>query len=228
MNKIINIISLFAVTVYTIIVFGNIYDFSFSTFHFRGLGLKDEILAAIAVLVALLGMIRILRRWQGVKDMKNFKSFTFKTKLSKEMFSEAILHSSLEILFIIGFIVLLGFFTSIEFYNGIHMLVVMLIILVDALLFFFRRLRNDDVFSIGINKDIVAYFNREMKIYYFTGLQRIEIHHGLIHLQYKKDLNLFIPTSAIPKAERENFRDQLIATLENRNIFIDEEFRKWH
>ena len=101
------------------------------------------------------------------------------------------------------------------------------LIFIETLIYLYLRLQNGNGFGIGVNKEVVAYFNREMKLYYFTGLKVIEIHSELIHFKYKKDLSLFLPTAAFKKEDIPEFKAHLIETLSDKNVYIDETFRKW-
>ena len=93
-------------------------------------------------------------------------------------------------------------------------------------------MRGGPSFRLGINEKAVAYFNREVHLYYFTGLKRIELHQDMINFQYKDDLNLLFPLQVIKTEDRTDFRDALINTLEKhaannkgKNIYIDDAFR---
>ena len=66
-----------------------------------------------------------------------------------------------------------------------------------------------------------------MTLFYFTGLRAIEVHSELIHFKYKKDLSLFMPTAAVSKEDIAEFKEHLIETLSDKNVYIDESFRKW-
>ena len=207
---------------------GILFDLSISSFHIKNISYQQEMLWSLAGIVALLGILRAIRRWQGIKDMKSFKSFSLHIKSSKSSLQYAILHSALELMFMLFTIIIAAFILMPEPHNAYPILLVSLFLFIESSIFLLRRLKNDQVFGVGVNKDVIAYFNREMKLLYFTGLQRVTIHYGMIHFQYKGELSMFLPATAIADEDRVKFRDHLIETLSEKNVYIDEAFRQWH
>lgn len=227
MNKVVNVVSVIATGIYLYFAFGIIYDFSISSLHLRSIAFQQEILWMLSILVGLLGVLRAIRRWQGIADMKKFKSFSYNFKLSKSGFHFALMHTLLEILFMVATLIIAYNFLMEEAHNAYPIIGVAAVLLLESLLFLARRSKRDVVFGIGINKEVIALFNREMKLYYYVGLQRVEIHYDMIHFQYKGNLGMFLPTKMIPEKNRIEFRDKLIETLSTQNVYIDEDFRKW-
>jgi hypothetical protein len=183
--------------------------------------------------VLLLGLVRIRRRWQGMRDMRKFGKFTFVRGISNKAKNSSVLFTLGELFFMLAFFYFLGKMTLLERAYTTVMLLVMLILIFESIIFLIKIFIGGDAFRIGINKKVVAYFNREMYLFYFTGLRRIEIHQDMINFQYKGDLNLFLPLEILKKEDRAAFRDALIETLEayavsknGRVIYIDEAFRK--
>lgn len=233
MNKVINVFSGVVLAIYCALVMTLAYDLSISSMiNLKGLPYKFEICTGFALLVFLLGALRIKRKWQGASDMRQFKNFVFARPVSRSSLNLSLVYSGAEIIFM-GFLLFFLYLISMLTYDFVIVMVgVILILLSEALYFAFRIIKGGDSFRIGINKSAVAYFNREMHIFYFTGLKRIELHQDMINFQYKEDLNLLLPIEVIRKEDRIAFRDALIEVLNERSatktgrlIYIDDAFR---
>lgn len=232
MNKVVNVFSGIILALYCAFVMAVIYDFSFSSFSVKYVPYKEQICGGLALLILLLGVLRIKRKWQGAADMKNFKRFHFDRPISKSAKNLALLYAIGEGVFML---ILMAFLANLMRTSSVYVLPMLLIILalfVEAIIFTFKIYGGGESFRIGIDKKAVAYFNREMHILYFTGLRRIEMHQDMINFQYKEDLNLLLPIELIDKKDRLAFREALIKTIEthvNTNngkiIYIDDAFR---
>lgn len=229
MNRIINIFTYNALIAYCFVVFALAYDLSLSNLSFKAmLPYAVHTFTTFAMLVLFLGLIRIHRRWQGTRDMKNFRTFIFTTYIAKTHRRQGIVITSIEILFFVAAII---FCTRImEHYPEyvVPMISVLTLISVESLIFIVRLARGGESFRLGFNKDILAYYDREMHLFYYNGLLRVELNQkDLLNFGYRDDLNLALATDAIPKADRKAFRDALIRVLEEKNVYIDDSFRNW-
>ncbi|MBN4070998.1 hypothetical protein JYT72_00680 [Crocinitomix catalasitica] len=229
MNRAINIFSFIVSLVYMALAGAIVYDLSFSSmWTLKAMSYKEEILGGLAVVILLLGLIRVKRRWQGIKDMKNFSKFSFDCLISKESMKDSIVFTSIELVFTLAFMAFTLKMSELQPEYTIPMIAVLGILASEAIFFLIRLLSGGSAFKLGVNKEVVAYFNREMHLYYYTGLKRIELKQkDLINFQYKEDLNIYLPTAVIQKKDRVQFRDALIETLADKNVYIDDAFRAW-
>lgn len=232
MNKVVNIFSGVVLVVYFVFTMALIYDLSFSGFSLKGLPYKAEICGGFALVVLLLGFLRIKRRWQGANDMKSFKGFHFELEVAKPVINYALLFTIGEVIFMAGAIFFLVNLAKVNPEYVTIMAVVLFVLMIESIFFVFKIAKGGSSFRLGIDKKVVAYYDREMHLYYFTGLIRIEMHQDMVNFQYKEDLNIFLPLEAIRKEDWVPFRDALIETLENlpktengKNIYIDDAFR---
>lgn len=233
MNKVINIFSGVVLALYCALVMALVYDLSLSsTISLRGLPYKVEICAGFSLLVLLLGILRIKRKWQGATDMKRFKNFEFERFVSRSALNLSLVYTLAEAVFM-GFLIYFLFqIAALWVELAFPMMLVISFLLLETLVFAVKIMRGGSSFRIGINKKAVAYFNREMHLFYFVGLMRVEMHQDMINFQYTEDLNILLPIEVIKKEDRAAFRDALIDVLENKvmenkgkRIYIDDAFR---
>ncbi len=232
MNKVINIFSGIVLAFYTIFSMLIVFDLSFSSATLKGIPYSFEICLGFAVVIFLLGLLRMKRKWQGAADMKRFKGFLFVRQVAKAALNHSLVYALAEAIFMAFAIIVFSIMADLEPQLMLPMIAVISFLLIEGIIFIVKLVSGGPSYRLGINDKAVAFFNREMHIYYYTGLKRIEIHQDLINFQYKDDLNLFLPLEAINKEDRVEFRDALITTLEKhtanikgKNIYIDDAFR---
>ncbi|UKN00668.1 hypothetical protein K6119_13105 [Paracrocinitomix mangrovi] len=228
MNKAINVFSVIILAVFTLMSMVIIFDLAISNFHLKAMPYKRETLAALALLLFFVGLIRVKRRWQGISDMKKFSQFDFVSEISESRMKRGIMFTSLEILFMIGFTLL---FLRLYFIEPDLMLVILIVIpllLLESVVYLFKMMKGGDAFRVGINSKVIAFFDREMNMYFYEGLRRVELHQkDLFSLTYKDDMVLFFPATVLKQADRIAFRDALINQLEAKNIYFDDALRNW-
>jgi hypothetical protein len=206
-----------------------IFDLSISNLHLRGMPYKVEILWSLSVLVFLLGLLRIRRRWQGIKDMNNFEQFELEFPVSKTLIKRGRLFTFIEILFVLGAITVFIRLAMLDFEMMVVMIAVLAVLALELIVFLARLMAAGKTFSMGINSKVIAYFSREMHLYFYTGLKRVELYQNdMISFSYKNDLVLFLPINVIPESEVMNFKNVLIKELEAKNIYYDDALRNWN
>ena len=227
MNKVINILSVSILFLFTFLAVGNIEDIGISVYEINQIKFLKEICYGIIVVITLLALLRIQRRWVGIKDIKSFKKFIYKTPLSKKAKTLALVFSVMEIIF-------LSFFIAIYFKELSHdvdflllpIIIVLLIIVLEIILFTTIALKSKNIMIMGVNQNLIAFFDREIHIVYFDGLQRISIYQNRLHFKYKLDLNVFVEIDYIPKENLLEFKKHLEQVLLAKNVFIDDSFRE--
>ena len=228
MNKGVNIITFILLAVFSLMSVTVIFDLEISNIHLKGLKYQEYIFPGFAVLVFLVGLLRIKNRWQGWNDMRKFKTFEFSSSVSKTFKARAMSFTLLEGMFMAGAIML--YFRMSHLVSAIvtPMIIVLLILLAETLIYFVRIWAGGKGFRIGLSDKVIAHFGRETKLYFFEGLQRVQLHQSdLISFKYRDDLVLFLPTNVLADEDKEEFRDTLIQILERKNIYFDDRFRNW-
>jgi len=226
MNKVVNSMSLVFLILYAFFAFGSINDLNFSVYQLSSMPFLKPIIYGLVAIVFLLGLIRIKRRWVGLSDMKSFNKFIYSTRLSKRSIGMSTMFMIAEIIFMIFFVALS--LNTQKMDNGtilFPMMGVLGFFILESIVYLFK-LRTDENIKIGVNKNLVAYFDREMKIFYFDGLQQISIYQNRIHFEYKLDLHMFLEIDIIPEEELLNFKNALTSQLLDKNIFFDESYRE--
>ena len=205
-----------------------IFDLSISNVHLKEMPYKVEILSALAVLFFLIGLIRVGRRWQGIKDMSKFSQFDFDSKVSKQFLNKALMFTGIEIAFMLAAMYLFLQLYFIDQQLMIVMLCVMIVLIIESVVFLFQIVKAGAAFRIGVNSRVIAYYGREMHLFFYAGLRRVELHQkDLFSLKYKDDMVLFFPASVLREEDRVPFRDALLKQLEEKNIYFDDALRNW-
>ncbi|WP_070138122.1 hypothetical protein [Crocinitomix algicola] len=233
MNKVVNVFSGIILVLFCAFAMGIVYDLSLtSNLALKNLPYRYEIAYAVTLVIALLGSLRIVRRWQGAKDMVRFTKFTFERPIGDAAKRLSIVYSVAEYTFTLLLLYVFYQMSSLDAKLVFPIMVVLALLFAEGLVFLMRVVRGGKAFRIGINKSVIAYFDREIHLIYFTGLTRVEMHQDMINFQYKKDLNILMPLDVIPTNERVAFRDAVIETLETelkekkgKIIYIDDAFR---
>ena len=228
MNKTINLFSLILFAVLCFLTIGSIYDLGFSVYEVNDIPYIKEIVYGISMLIFLLGLIRIRRRLEGRKDINTYQNFQFSSPISKTAINNATLFISIEVLFGAGLAILL---LKIQEWDD-QMLVLPILIIIGVLILesivYLKYLRqNQDKFRIGIGPHFLAYFDREMKIYYYKGLTRVEVYQNMINFRFKKDLNLFLSLDIIPSDQQKAFFEALENALAEKTVFFDDSFHQY-
>jgi hypothetical protein len=225
MNKVVNVFSFVILIVFTLMGMTIIMDLAISNFHLRAMPYKVETMSLLAVLLFLLGLVRVRRRWQGVKDMNSFEQFEYETEVSKTFLKRERMASTLETLFMIA---ALTFFIRLAFLEADLMLVMigaLSVLILESIIFLFT-IKPGKTFRIGLNEKVIAYFGREMHLYFYTGLQRVELfQNDTISFKYEDDLVLLLPISVIKEQDRVKFREALLPILDEKNIYYDDAIR---
>lgn len=228
MNRSVNIISFFIFVVYALMITIVTYDLSVSDFSLRAMPYKFEIFTGFALLIMLFGAVRIVRRWQGVRDIKKFGSFIYETITSPQALQYARLLTAIEIIFASAALLYCTQLINLNAEQVIPMIIVLAVLLVEMIFFLGFIKASTGAFKLGVGEEVLACFNREMHLYFYSGLKRVDLHSKeIISFTYRDGLNLTLPTNQIPPDQREAFCNALIQVLEPKNVYIDDALRNW-
>ncbi|MFD1551511.1 hypothetical protein DNU06_03595 [Putridiphycobacter roseus] len=228
MNKIINIFSLILFIIFAFFAIGSIYDLGFSVYEVNDIPNIQAIVYGISALFLLLGLIRIKRRLDGKKDIRNFKQFVFAVPIAKNQINLSTLLISIELLFGFFFLFILLLIRNLDdALLTLPLLIIVSVLLLESLVYLIIFRSKRKAFKIGVSPKFVAYFDREMHLYYYKGLKRVEVYQNMLNFRYKKDLNLFLNLDVIPEEQKENFFNNLNAVLDTEVVFIDDSYHQY-
>lgn len=218
--------SLVFLILYAFFAFGSINDLNFSVYQLKELPFLTPIIYGLTAVIFLLGVIRIKRRWTGLSDIKSFSKFSYSTKLSKKARILATVFFAWEVIFMIFFLFLAVDSQKLD--NGTILLPMfgILIFFVLETLVFIVKLNTSEHIKIGVTSNLISYFDREINIYYFGGLQQVAVYQNRLHLKYRDELHMFMELDIIPEGELLNFKNAVYGVLKEKDIFFDESFRE--
>ena len=157
-----------------------------------------------------------------------FQKFVFSTSFSQKQKNATSLFLGIEILFTAFFItILIVIYPLDEQFFVLPMLIVLSLIGLENCFYLIKFRSQPEVFKIGVSNKLVAYFDREMHLYYYDGLQRVEIYQDMLNFKYKKDLNLFLNLEVIPKDKMVEFLNSLKGVLDHDKVFFDDSFHQY-
>lgn len=228
MNKIINLFSLLLFSIFAFLAIGSIYDLGFSVYEVNDIPYIKPIAYGLAFLILLLGLVRIKRRFEGRKDIKAHKGFKFSIPISKTAINNTSVFLAIEVVFGIGIIAILLKIIELDEQTLIlPLLIVASVLVIENIIYLIYLRSNQSIFKIGIGPQFIAYFDREMHLYYYNGLQRVEIYQNMVNFKFKKDLNLFLNLDIIPIDQQKEFFKTLENILLDKNIFFDDSFHQY-
>lgn len=228
MNRIVNVFTFLLLGVFCFMVMVVVFDLSISNLHLKGMPYKREIFTGFAILVLLLGLIRMQRRWQGMRDMKRYSRFRITLPVAKKHRMLGFIVTLIEVVFFGAAIWVCTLFVELEPSYVYPMIMVLSVLILESLIFAYRQYRGGAAFVVGLDDTVIAYFDREIHLFYYTGLQRVELYQqDLLNLGYRDELNLGFETQVLDPADRKQFRDALIRTLEGKNVYVDDSLRNW-
>jgi len=218
--------SLVFLIVYAFFAFGSINDLNLSVYQLKDMPFLKPIIYGLTVIIFLLGVIRIKRRWTGLRDIKSFSKFTYTTKLSKHSKALSTVFFSAEVVFMVFFLFLAADSQKLD--NGTILLPMFAILgffVVETIVFMVKLYTSENI-KVGVTTNLIAYFEREINIYHFGGLQQVAVYQNRLHLKYRDELHMFMELDIIPEKELLNFKNAVYDVLKEKDIFFDESFRE--
>ena len=192
MNKVVNLFSLLLFILFGFFAIGSIYDLGFSVYEINDIPNIKAIVYGISILFLLLNLIRVKRRLNGRTDIRNFKQFIFEVPIAKNQINLSSVFIGIEMLFGGFFLMVLFLIQKLDSdLLTLPLLLIISVLLLESIAYLIvLRIKSKD-FKIGVSPTFVAYFDREMHLYYYKGLKRVEVYQNMLNFRYKKDLNLF-------------------------------------
>ena len=179
---------------------------------------RFHIIFGLSCLMAFLVALKATHRWTGIFMVKNPKRFVWSTPVSTERKKNVRLFLVLEIA-IAFFLLLVSNGLSAQawpltFVYGITIL--------DQLVYLFIATR---LFRVGITQNAVVVVDRDVKVLYYSGLRKVDLHQQTIYFDYIEELQLFFQLNCIPTSEHKNFYNQLETHVNRDKVFFTERFK---
>ncbi len=174
-----------------------------------------ETFLGIGLILFIINFRRSIRRWMGMSLVSKTAKFQFNSEVSSERKKRIITYNLLEALIM----------ASVAY--GLYSLTVkawmpaagLLFCTIDNLIFTFVGIRGKK-FRIGVTSKVVMLADRDVQVIYFTGLRKVSIHQQSIYFDYIKELQLDIPTDAVPSEQAGQFFDTIEANVDKDRVFF--------
>lgn len=228
MNKTVNILLLLLLVGFTAVAMGVVFDLSISTMSWRNIPYLAGLFTIVPLLILAVGSIRASNRWKGWRDMERYRDFEQTFAVSALFMKRSITFTLIEMFFAIAALTVFARLAQWEAQRMVPALSVTALLLVELSIFLLRLYRGGRGFRVGVNQEIIVYFDREVHAFFYEGLQRVELYSsGVIRFQYRDDLVRLFPVELIEKEDRIAFRNALVAVFEKKNVFVGERLRRW-
>lgn len=217
MNRFINALLLFIFlpTLLLVIVIG--FDLPVQFLHLSGANLpyKEEILTAIGLIILVINLKRTIRRWMGLRIVKNRKRFTWNVAMSSSRKSRILTYLMLEVVVFAFIGVGLYIVTPFAWMPSIGFLFVA----IDNIIFAIYG-GTGDRYRIGLSSKALIAADRDVNVLYFNGLREVTIHQQSIYFDYIKGLQLSFPIECIPEDRLDEFFVELEKLIDQDKVFF--------
>ena len=221
MNKAVNIVLVFILI--PLFALAIIAGFDLNAFGvFEGVEtpyIHEVFLIGAGITGVLLGL-RGVQRWIGLRIFHQEEKFIWIGTISKERLLRVRLYLILEN----SYLLLIGmYFLLISDYT-IALGWVCIAGFAEALLFILFK-NNSRNMKTGLTSQALIVGDRDVRIYYFSGLRKVSVLQDSIYMEYKDELTLSFPINAIQQKDLNEFKDQFLTLINKDKVFVSEKFK---
>jgi hypothetical protein len=179
---------------------------------------RDKVFLVLALLLLLLVIRRSVSRWVGVGMTRKPDRFIWCTSIGTERKKQVKLFLFLEAL--VAFV-----FTGVTYDLTPEAWPIALaygLFFLDQIIF---MLVAPSWFRVGVTQKAVVVADRELRVLYFSGLRRVEVHQQTLYFEYIEELQLSFPINCVPEGEYEAFRNAVESRVNRDKVFFSEKFK---
>lgn len=179
---------------------------------------RDKVFLVLALLLLLLVIRRSVSRWVGVSMTRKPERFIWCAPIGKERKKQVRLFLILEA--VVAFV-----FAGVSYeltHEAWPIAGAYGLLFLDQIIF---MLVAPTWFRVGVTQKAVVVADREVKVLYFSGLRRIEVHQQTLYFEYIEDLQLFFPINCIAEGDYTNFRNAVEGRVNREKVFFSEKFK---
>lgn len=217
MNRFINALLVFILlpTMLVTIIVGFDLPLTFLKTTGAELPYRAEIFLSIGVLILLINLRRSIRRWMGIRMVKQVKKFKWNTPVSSARKKRVATYLILEIVVFAFVGVALYEVSNQAWMPAIAYVYVALDNIIFTIVGF-----STNAFRVGLSSKALIVADREVTVLYFSGLRKVSQHQQSIYFDYIEGLQLHFPTDCIPEENRAEFFELLEAQLDPNRVFF--------
>lgn len=175
---------------------------------------KQEIFLGAAMLIAALGLLRLVIRRRNLKIFSDESKFELIVPISKSAMSHVNLYLIIEAIFML--LMGLMFFWISELSRVIS--VVFLVLLIEQVVFIVQA-QKQGFCKVGMTTLALLSVDRESDVLYYNGIKKVDIDLGRLYFDYKGDLQLSIRIDNISSEDKVKFDETLRKCLSKKNVF---------
>lgn len=221
MNKQGNILMLLVILPALLVAAWVAYDLQIKFLDTTGqlLPYKTEVFAVLATLLAMIGARRALKRWMGIYILSKKNRFTWSAPISKIRRSQSVFYLLLEATMLLVFAVF--FYRATSF--AMPMVVVLMIIAFEHILLALASTRG--MYRVGITKKAIIAADREAKVIYLNGLQKVGTQQSTIYFDFPTEIQHTLSTDLLSKEDLKSFKIAFEALVDRDKVYFEERFK---
>lgn len=223
MNRFINFV------VFALLITGSVlaiivsFDLEISTgYSGSNIPYKGVIFTIYTFLVGFFLLIRSLMRWFTLQRMRSLKDVVFRTTIAKSRKRLNTLLFYIEALYLLGFGFFFQWLDPFVFWCGW----ILLIAFLDTILCYFVTIVADKA-QIVLTPKALAVYERQLKLIPLANMREADIHFAEVFIYYKKDFTYQFSLDGVPKEQLPEFKEQFFKILDDKNVIISEDLRKF-
>jgi hypothetical protein len=179
---------------------------------------REKVFLVLAGLLLILIARRAVNRWVGVRMTSKPERFEWCVEIGNERKKQVRLYLIIET-------VLALFFASTTYAltpDSWPLTIAYGLLFLDQLLFLIIA---PSWFRVGVTQKAVVVADREIRVLYFSGLRRIELHQQTVYFEYIEELQLFFPKNCVPDGAYSDFRQAIEKQVNRDRVFFSEKFK---
>lgn len=180
---------------------------------------REKVFLVLAGILLILIARRSVNRWVGVRMTSKPQRFEWCIEIGKERKKQVRLYLIIEALLALFFAITTYVLTP----DSWPLTLAYGLLFIDHLLFLIIA---PSWFRVGVTQKAVVVADREIRVLYFSGLRRIELHQQTIYFEYIEDLQLFFPQNCIPSGSYAPFRQAIEQQVNRDRVFFSEKFKQ--
>lgn len=222
MNKFVNSVLFFHtfVCLIVVVVIGGDLPITFLRTTGSDVPYQQLIFTVLATIYLLIGGRRAAQQWMGIALIRKKEKYKWNVPSGQGRRNRAFFYLIMESVLFFAFGTAFYILTSSAFILSCALWVLSFNQMLYAVVG-----RQKNVFRMGITPSALVIVDRDVKVFYYSGLRKLSVHQDSIYFDYIKELVMDFPTNVIPEGKINEFKEILLSQVDLSKVYIDETFK---